>query len=82
MPRCLGVARRSHLRSPVPFESSPYKACISTSPVSYTFRTEPLKVGPTRSCLENPADVRELIPEFFSGDGAFLTNRWPSGLER
>ena len=27
-----------------------------------------------QSCLNNAADVRELIPEFFSGDGAFLEN--------
>ena len=26
------------------------------------------------SCLENPTDVKELIPEFFCGDGSFLTN--------
>ena len=27
-----------------------------------------------QSCLENPTDVKELIPEFFSGDGNFLVN--------
>ena len=26
------------------------------------------------SCLENPTDVKELIPEFFGSDGTFLTN--------
>jgi factor associated with neutral sphingomyelinase activation len=26
------------------------------------------------SCLTNPADLKELIPEFFCGDGSFLTN--------
>jgi len=31
------------------------------------------------SCLDNPTDVKELIPEFFSGNGSFLRNR--SGLE-
>ena len=26
------------------------------------------------SCLNNPADVKELIPEFYHGNGSFLTN--------
>eukprot|EP01036_Dinobryon_divergens_P053556 gene53556-71580_t len=30
--------------------------------------------GCWESCLNNPADLKELIPEFFCGDGEFLLN--------